>query len=273
MQNMKNVLTFVIPVRHQENARNWSRLSENLKQTIASIANQDIAGWKAVIVANFGAALPEIPEKFEIKRVDFPPNRLHERGNATQEEFHEAVRADKGRRVLAGMLHAGEMGHVMIVDDDDFVSRRLTAFVAANRNMNGWYIKHGYVWAEGTKLLYRLRNFSEVCGTSLIVRADLYNLPKSIEAADETYIRRMLGSHIQIKDILSKANAPLSPLPFNGAVYRTGHAESHSQSSAILKQYFFNNAAIRQPHRTLARALRLRLKTSQMNREFFGGVP
>ena len=55
---MGAMLSFVIPVRHQENARDWNRVKENLSQTVASISGQTHSSWDAVIVANHGATLP-----------------------------------------------------------------------------------------------------------------------------------------------------------------------------------------------------------------------
>ena len=107
---MNNILTFIIPIRHQDNAKDWQRVKRTLAQTVQSIARQDRDGWKAVVIANHGADLPELPKGFDVKRVDFPPNQLHAQGNATQGQFYQAFRLDKGRRVLAGMLHAGENG-------------------------------------------------------------------------------------------------------------------------------------------------------------------
>ncbi len=49
------LLTFVIPVRHQDNAPDWARLSANLAQTLASIAAQSHSDWQGVVVANEGA--------------------------------------------------------------------------------------------------------------------------------------------------------------------------------------------------------------------------
>jgi hypothetical protein len=267
---MKNILTFVIPVRHQDNARDWQRLKKNLSETITSISRQDMDGWKAVIVANHEADLPNLPKGFEVKRVDFPPNPLHEQGDADKEQFYEAVRLDKGRRILAGMLHTGEMGHVMVVDDDDFVSRRLTSFVAANANANGWYIRDGYVWSDGGRILYQFTDFSRLCGTSHIVRADLYQLPSSFEAANDVYIKRMLGSHIFLHDHLTETGTPLAPLPFIGAIYRTGHVGAHSKSSSILRQYFLRKHLLKSPIEAYQRLLRLQVKTQQIDSEFMG---
>ncbi len=124
-------ITFIIPIRHQLNAKNWSELRANLTQTVKSIANQDFDGWRAIIVANHGADLPPLPPGFTVERVDFPPNRLHEQGNADKQSFYDAFRIDKGRRVLAGMLRAKPSDYFMIVDDDDFVSNRLSRFECA----------------------------------------------------------------------------------------------------------------------------------------------
>lgn len=267
---MKNVLTFIIPVRHQDNAKNWPRVKQTLGETARSIAAQKDEGWKAVVVANRGADLGELPKGFDVKWVDFPPNQLHAKGNATQEEFYEAFRIDKGRRVLAGMLHAGDMGHVMIVDDDDFVSNRLTGFVAANRKANGWYFGEGYVWSDGGRLLYRHPDFSHLCGSSHVVRADLYGLPASFEGASETYIKQMLGSHIFLSPHLEAAGTPLAKLPFLGGVYRVGHAESHSQSDGLFRRYFLDESLKKQKKEFLRRFFRLGLKTSGVEREYFG---
>jgi hypothetical protein len=83
---MKNILTFIIPVRHQENAPNWQNVKRHLSEAILSISRQQTNGWKAIIVANHGADLPEMPKGFEVQRVDFPPNQLYTQGNADREQ-------------------------------------------------------------------------------------------------------------------------------------------------------------------------------------------
>jgi hypothetical protein len=267
---MPNVLTFVIPVRHPANARNWVLVKEHLADTLRSISRQDHDGWKGIIVANHGADLPPLPVGFEVKHVDFPPNPLYEQGRADKETFYEAVREDKGRRILAGMLHAGEMGHVMIVDDDDFVSRRLTSFVARNRERNGWYIRDGYVWGEGDNWLYLYSGFSEFCGSSHIIRSDCYDLPKDIETASGAYLRRMLGSHIFIRKHLEASGQKLEPLPFLGAVYRVGHAVAHSKSQGVFRHFFLKKSLLRRPSELCRRVSRLRFRTNGIREEFFG---
>jgi hypothetical protein len=262
------ILTFIIPVKHQANARDWNQVKSDLGQTIRSIAAQDCAGWKAVIIANHGAGLPDLPEGFDVLRVDFPPNALYARSHAPPERW-EAFRLDKGRRVLAGMLHAGKMRHVMIVDHDDFVSRRLTSFTAANSSANGWYLRNGLIWRDGSRLLYRYKDFSRLCGTSHIIRADLYKLPARLEDADPAYIRRTLGSHTFVKDDLDAGGTSLTPLPFVGAVYRTEHSESFLQFGGISK-FLFHDLTFLEPRKLYRRLSRLRIKTRRVDEEFFG---
>jgi glycosyltransferase involved in cell wall biosynthesis len=266
---MTKALTFVIPVRHQDNAKDWKRLKTILSETIRSIVLQTSDDWRAIVVANHGADLPEMPSGFEIVRVDFPPNQLYEKDSADLEYIYEAVRIDKGRRVLSGMLQAGAMQHVMIVDDDDFVSNKLAKYVSTNRQQFGWYIQNGYVWGEDTNYLYLHPDFSNLCGTSLIIRSDLYELPQVFEEASDAYIRRMLGSHIFIKGYLEKRKTPLAFLPFVGAVYRVGHPGAHSKSQSVFAQYFLQKWLLKRPLELIRRFFRLRYLTCSIRREYF----
>jgi hypothetical protein len=264
------LVTFIIPVRHQDNARDWRRLKANLMQTMASVASQTHDDWRAMIVANEGADLPELPERFAAERVTFPPNALHEIGEADIEAVYDAFRADKGRRVLKGMLAARDSRFFMIVDDDDFVSARIVRFVSENAGANGWTIDRGYIWNDGGRLLLGHDDFNHLCGTSLIVRSDLYGLPPRFEDASLGWIKSMLGSHVRIADILAERGTPLAPLPFRGAVYRVAHGGSHSKAPSLLTQYFLSGAAIRRPRRLIRNLAKLRLIGDAERREFFG---
>jgi len=269
---MNTIVTFIIPVRHQANSKDWERLKANLTQTIASIAAQTNPNWRAVIVANEGADLPDVPQGFDIVRVDFPPNAMHEQGVNDKELFHEAVRLDKGCRILKGMLHVRETHFYMNVDDDDFISRRLVSFIAQDKTANGWMINEGYIWGDGGKLLYIHHDFSNFCGTSLIIRSDLYRLPDSFELASADYIKTMLGSHVKISKILAEKATPLANLPFRGAVYRIGHAGSHSKSPKFVRLYFLNKYLVLRPHKLLRNLFNLRFVNSTFVKEYFGAA-
>jgi hypothetical protein len=266
------LLTFIIPVRHQDNAKDWNALKARLSQTAASIAGQTHGDWRAVIVANEGADLPTLPAQFSIERVTFPPNQLHDMASANHELVYEAFRLDKGRRVLSGMLAARDSRFFMISDDDDFVSSGIVEHISRNPNANGWKIEKGYFWSEDAGFLLQTSDFANLCGTSLIVRSDLYGLPATAAQANETFIKSMLGSHVRIGGILAERGTPLGSLPFRGAIYRVGHSGAHSKSSGLLQTYFFNKSMIRHPRQLLHNLSRVRPLGKALRREFFGNA-
>jgi hypothetical protein len=270
---MNPIVTFIIPVRHQDNARDWGQIKSRLAETLRSISAQDDKRWRAIVVANHGADLPELPPRVEVKRVDFPPNPAHEKEGAVREEWWDAVRFDKGRRILAGLLHAGkEAGYIMFCDDDDLVSRRLVSFAAQHPEANGWYFKQGYVWTDGGDYLYLYDgDYSRLCGTTHIVRQDLFDVPEKFEDASREYICKMLGSHIFLHDHLDTKGTPLAPLPSIGGIYRIGHVNAHSSTENLMNRFFLRSRFIFRPWMLVARLMRLRRITPELRQEFFGG--
>jgi hypothetical protein len=264
------VLTFVIPLRHPKNSPDWPALKRRLAQTIRSIAGQDDVRWRAIIVANEGSDLPALPEKFVLKQVRFPPNPMFEQGDNDREAFLDSCRMDKGRRVLAGILQAGRSGYSMVVDDDDFVSCRLTSFAASRPEANGWYMHRGYIWGDGGKLIYEYDDFWKFCGTSHIIRTALYELPASVEDADPDYVRRIFGSHVFVRGYLEAGGTPLEPLPFVGAIYRIGHLGAHSKSPGLVRQVFFKREILKNPFKIAQRFFRLRLLDAAVRQQFWG---
>ncbi|MDL2406513.1 galactosyl transferase [Rhizobium calliandrae] len=267
-----SLITFIIPVRHQANAKDWPALKERLTQTVASIAGQYHRDWRGVIVANEGADLPDLPPQFSVARVTFPPNQHHEMQSADKEKVYDAFRLDKGRRVLSGMLAARDSRFFMIVDDDDFVSANIVDHIAGQPDANGWKIDKGYLWNEGGRLVMQHDDFANFCGTSLIVRSRLYELPATFEDASADYVKSMLGSHVRIAGILAKRGTPLGMLPFRGAIYRVGHSGAHSQSSSLLTSHFFSPYALRHPRQLVRNLLRIRPLDRALRSEFFGAA-
>lgn len=264
------LLTFVIPIRHPSNALDWGALIGRLKATMASISAQTCPDWSCVIVANRGANLPPLPGGFSVEWVDFPPNAVHEkREGVSQHDFFDAFRLDKGRRVMAGMLAARDSRYLMVVDDDDLISRRLVAHVKKNDGANGWLVYHGFMWGEGSHMLMRLAGFNKFCGSCLVIRTDLYRLPDSLASAQVEHIKS-LGSHYQTHEELAKEGAPLALLPFDGAIYRVGQPGSHGKVPSVMRGWIFNSKALAQPKVFFWRLKHLRWMTSGLRREFFG---
>jgi hypothetical protein len=270
---MEVAITFIVPVRHPDNANDWALLKKMLFQTICSVSAQASDSWEGLIVANKGADLPDIPpdvrENWEIVWVDFPPNPVFLRGAQDVETFRNSIRWDKGRRVLSGLMVArGKF--FMVVDDDDFVSRNLVSYVERNLSANGWWFESGYLWGDGGRLLYCQSKFSSLCGTSHIIRLGLLDVPSDLDSAEPDYVKEILGSHQFVKKWLEGRGFPLEALPFRGAVYRIGHPNAHSRSRSFVRTLLFNRHSILKPHQLVVRLFRMRFLTRKIRSEFWG---
>ncbi|MBK1713083.1 galactosyl transferase [Rubrivivax gelatinosus] len=257
------MLTFVVPVRHQDSVSDWGKVNAYLRATFASIAAQIHPDWRAVVVANRGAALPPLPDRFTELRVEFPCPVLPG-ADRPKEELYNAIRDDKGGRVWAGLKTVEPRGHVMVVDYDDFVSRRLAATAAAAPDAAGWYVADGYLY-DGSDIVMKRRQFDELCGTSLIVHARHFY--PGAGADERHFVRHIHGSHKFIKKILREQGDPLIPLPYPGAMYRVGHAQA-SSGSAGLRQHLSPGQLLRHPWDGVRRISRLRRLDAALQQEF-----
>lgn len=221
--SFKSMLTFIVPIRHPAGVRNRDEQQRTLTETIRSIAGQKGKRWRAVIVCNPEQRLPPLPERFSVLPVALPFNPALGQA-ASKDAVYALIRQDKGARVAAAAALLPSDGYMMVVDDDDFVHCDIADHVAKSVSYSGWKISDGYSWAVGSRYAYRVAEFDRLCGTSLIVRNDLYlgfgqTRPCS-DALDE------YGSHRLISERLEKAGHPLGVLPFHGAIYRTAHSNA-----------------------------------------------
>lgn len=224
-----HVLGFVTSVRHPINSSDYSRVEELLRTTLASWSRQDHPGWLGVVVGNRQPSV-ELPRGVEFLQVDFePPSQL--RGPRTG---IPAVLKDKGTKLAVGLDVARTRGatHIMFVDADDFISRRLASYVAAHKDEPGWTITHGWRYNSKRRALREhAGDFHLQCGSSHLVRADLYPRPElparptqsDLYAGYGDKLERWIGSHMHIHDDLT-----LAELPFHGAIYQVGTTETHS---------------------------------------------
>lgn len=107
-------LTFVIPVRHHESVPNWPDVQRRLAMTAASVAGQIGGDWRCVVVANRSTRCLHCRTGSDRARrpaIDDSP-RLGRWGG--EQARNDAVREDKGARVLAGIVAARPAGHVMV---------------------------------------------------------------------------------------------------------------------------------------------------------------
>lgn len=282
------MLTFVIPVRHPSSISEPAVAKILMADTLASVAAQTSPDWTCVIAAEPDADLPPLPPGVEVVTTnipapDLPDIRSDKRAN------RQAVRMDKGARIMTALVAAQPRGYVMVVDYDDLISRRLAAFCSEHSGENGWYVESGWLFGGGAFLNEYPENFSRLCGTSILVHSRLLNIPQTVEDVDFDYAGRTLGDHVFIRPDLEAAGTPLAPLPFPGAIYRVGHRNSASLSVSMFsrmlntsimrsqdgveqklrysKRYLQN---FRMPGEIFRSLIRTRPVTPFLRREFFG---
>jgi len=203
------MLLFVIPLKSPRVARSWEYVSRLFERCLRSVCNQTGGRYQALVVCHERPRINFNDPRIRYIEVDFtvPDSRL------------SSLNRDKRRKVLTGLIHARhyQPSHVMVVDADDCVSRRLGELVARNPRSCGWYVENGYVYQDGSKRIYLKRNqFYRWCGTCNIIRYDLLDLPPTVDDPETTPLPT---GHVKIKEMLANSGTPLEPLPFPGAVY------------------------------------------------------
>lgn len=282
------MLTFVIPVRHPSSISEPAVAKKLMAETLASITAQTSPDWTCVIAAEPDADLPDLPPGVEVVTTDIPAPDLPDI-RSDKRANRQVVRMDKGARIMNALVAAQPRGHVMVVDYDDLISRRLAAFCAKHPEDNGWYVESGWLFGGGALLTAHPENFSRLCGTSILIHSRLLRIPQKLEDTDFDYAGRTLGDHVFVRADLEAAGTPLAPLPFPGAVYRVGHKNSASLSVSMYsrmlntsimrsqdgleqklrysKRYLQN---LRMPGEIIRGLLRMRPITQALRQEFFG---
>lgn len=232
------MLAFVIPVKHPARANSYPVTVGLLRRTLESVQAQTDRRFAVVVVCNERPAWASDDEHCMFVEVDFPANAPP----TDVAQLHSWTFLDKGSKIAVGLMHAKRFDptHVMLVDADDFVSRRLAAHVAANPAAPGWYVEKGLFYSGRFKIAEVLDKFWSYCGTSHILRADL--LPADLDpdaavspsaiarALDQSYVERVLGNHQYFKPYLARMGLELAPLPFHGAVWHADTGENSSRT-------------------------------------------
>jgi hypothetical protein len=227
------MLAFIIPVKSKEITNSWELLSRLLERTLKSICNQTSPSFHVVVVCSQKPDVSYIHPNIHYLTVDFPaPKPIQEdRGEKIGYEHISSLdiankNADKSRKLLAGISYAAQFkpSHIMAVDADDCVSCHLADFVAKHPTQDGWVMRTGYMYREGSRFLYvNIKRFNHVSGTSVIIKYDLH--PLLFENPDFYYCSF---------DVLPAAN--VVPLPFLGALYSMLNGENILMSNQTFNQ-------------------------------------
>lgn len=215
------MLTFIVPLKSAQSEDSWEHVSRLFKRTIASACAQTSSEFRVVVVCH------DIPDgnwtnpRLEIISVDHLDQ---------PKPIQREMRKDVQRKRLIGLNRALELSptHIMFLNSDDCVSKRLAEFVAHNPDSNGWYFRSGYFYSERQERLHLERwRYSQWCGSGHIVR------PEHLD-----YLQQASGGfhilHTELTRELRQHGNPLQPLPFHGGVYCVSHGENFHDYEPIL---------------------------------------
>ena len=227
------MLVFIIPIKSAKISRSWSLSNRLFERCLRSICNQTSANFRVVVVCNEKPEIQFTHPNIDYIEVDFPPpmpDPNAERTGGYEYGYSRDIarkNADKARKIHTGLDYAARYHptHCMVVDADDCVSSRLAEFVSRHPRSDGWFFKKGYMYPEGGRFLYfNVKNFYQICGSSVIIAYGLtqalFNNPDYYEHTfDEV-----------------PAGTALMPLPFAGAVYSMANGDNIYMSSETKQQ-------------------------------------
>jgi hypothetical protein len=247
------MLVFIVPLKGRHASKNWTQVCALARRTLLSLLAQDHPDFRIFLVCD------EVPNGFpahsalKIIQEKFP----------TPEPSNWGSRLDKWSKIRVGMAAARELApcHIMMVDADDCVSKRLSGFSAERPNSPGWIFDDGWIHDEGSSLIFRKRHqFDEVCGSSSIVRTsrdDLSLLERAGGCGLGIGVWR--SGHHDVRRHSNERGTPLEVLPFPGAIYNLGTGENTSSFS--LRKW-------RSRKVLLKKLLGYRLLTARLRNEF-----
>lgn len=214
------MLAFVVTIKSKAVTRDWATYSVLVNRTLRCLTQQTSPAYRVLAVHE---DLPISP--LTHPRVDYVHTSLAvPRDRAGKEN-------DKALRLMAGIEAAQRYRptHLMPVDSDDLVSTRLAAFVAAQPEVIGWASMKGYVWPANWPVVFRQdTNFPDLCGSALIVRADLIGqfLRQDPIAFVDGLVMPPGATWYDHQKLVLDDGQPLGALPFRSTIYSVLHGEN-----------------------------------------------
>jgi hypothetical protein len=237
------MLVFLTAIRHPATTVSFVDVERLFDRTIRSVCQQLDPGFRAVVVTNVAPRISFQDDRVTYHLVNFSPPPISRDGSITL----SAMLHDKGIRLLSGALLARRFApdHLALVDSDDLVSRRLSAYTNASPAAPGWYVDRGYVVDYERRRFQRKSGLVRYCGSSLIPNASaLLELGKvadnltedstPAELAEGTapgFIDQIIGDHRSMVPLFARNGLRMRPVPFRSACWVRGTGHNYSESS------------------------------------------
>lgn len=230
------MVVFVVPIKSEQVSTNWCVFSVLVERTMQSICQQTSQNFKVVAVCH---EIPEISfshDNLEFVQVSFDPpsaKRIEDPNAFDPRNPYRNVakEEDKARKIMEGIAYGRQYNpdYYMVVDADDCINKNLVKFVDEHNSPDnhGWYFKEGFIYNEGSNLIFLNKNtFNVLCGTCIVVRAELVD--KLIEL--EPFVV-FTHDFTELGD-----NRELKPLPFTGAIYSIGNTENYCSTPEAVRK-------------------------------------
>lgn len=229
------MLVFVVPLKSKKASKSWDYTSKLFEQCLKSICNQSSPNFKVVVVYHDKPDIKFSHPHISYVQAHFPAPIL--------EDGDGPMIIDRNLKVITGLCFARKLkpSHTMVIDADDCVSRKLAEFVSKYPDSNGWFVDDGYRYTDGSKRILPTDKLYRLCGSTTIVRQDLYDLPSDDECADVKSLIKYHMNHGDIIQIMADKGYPLEPLPFPSIVYVSSANKDNLFAKITLYRKFRQN--------------------------------
>jgi hypothetical protein len=205
------MLNFVIPLKSRAVSANWELAQRLCERTVRSILQQTSDQFRLFLVCTDRPEIDLNHPSITVIQEEFP----------IPDERPESRMFDKGLKVRRGLVAAGAFGdgHVMMVDADDCIHRKIVEWVVSHDPGQSWVVDYGYYYSQGHRLVRLLKRFDQFCGTSFIARLEARDFPVDMVAPRGSYFDYLIDGHPQAAEYLRTHGRPVSLLPFPGTIY------------------------------------------------------
>lgn len=202
-------------------------MQRNLVRTIASIRNQTSDRWVVYICGQTRPERIEFDEKVRFVKFNKIKLPILEKGVFGYDQ------GDKRVMLIDTALrnHSGEDGYYARWDGDDLVHPEAVAYIHSDNNGRGYLVERG-IMADldeghfgqlGDPAIPNSKPFWRLCGSSSFVRFDFRSQPKLWR---EQLMRH--SSHKGLVKWMEASGLPLTPIPFDAAIYSYNNGENMS---------------------------------------------
>lgn len=263
------MIIFIVPIKSAQISSNWEVFSILVERTMKSICQQTSDNFKVVAVCHEIPKLNYQHPSLEFIQVDFDPptpENIQKLQSDDPLNYRNAAKeADKAKKIMFGIEYSKKYkaSHYMVVDADDCISNRIAKFVEEdNSNVPGWFFKKGYIYNEGSNLIFLNKNtFNVLCGTCIVIKSDFVNQLLQ----DKPY---PLFNH----DFTTLSTGEkMLPLPFPGAIYSIGNTENYCSTPEAVKKMNSYSFLTKDFYENIIRKLmkyRVKIVTERLRKEF-----